>query len=406
MSDVKPTFLARLTTESTLAELPYWEVTLSIDDTGQKAAECFEQERLLPGILLINGNRYAGIISRERFYEQVAQRFGTELFYTRPLRHFLRMIRTLSTELDRTTTIQRAAEACLQRNREAIYEPLVVTFPDRPPRVVGYHDLNLAQTWLLGLAKEIAQEQKRAADEANLTKSRFLTTMSHELRTPLTAILGYAELVKQDTELAMMPDSSARLSKLQSAGKHLLNLIEGVLDLSKIEAGKMNLLIETFDIATLLQGVEETMAPLAEMNRNNLRVVCPDNIGTMNADLVKVRQNLLNLLSNACKFTRNGTITIEVSRHIDDAFILFAVRDTGIGMTDQEMEKIFEPFMQADSSTTRRYGGTGLGLSVTKRFCLMMGGEITVESESQKGTCFYMRLPAIVATPPASSNAS
>lgn len=400
MSEHHSAFLERLTTESIIGELPFWEVTLSVDHTGKEAARCFEQERRLPGIFLRDGETYVGIISRERFYENVVQMHGSEVFYNGKLRHFLKTVPAQSMQFDYRTSIVNASEACLKRSMEFIYEPLVVIFPDRLPGIIDYHDLNLAQTWLLGLAKEIAQEQKRAADEANLTKSRFLTTMSHELRTPLTAILGYAQLVKQDTDQANMPESSQRLIKLQSVGKYLLNLIEGVLDLSKIEAGKTSMQIETFEIKELIQEVETTIAPLAALNHNEFHVVCPDSPGEMTADLVKVRQILFNLLSNASKFTKNGVITLDIERIDNGQSILFRVRDTGIGMSKEEMEKIFEPFVQADSSTTRRYGGTGLGLAVTKHFCAMMGGEITVESEPQKGTVFLMRLPSVVSTQP------
>jgi len=246
-----------------------------------------------------------------------------------------------------------------------------------------------------------AQESRAAAEEANRAKSAFLANMSHELRTPLNAIIGYSEMLQEEAADLGYADLTPDLQKIQVAGKHLLALINDILDLSKIEAGRMDLFLETFDIAPMIQDAATTIQPLVEKNHNTLAVHCADNLGTMRADLTKVRQGLFNLLSNACKFTEQGTITLAVSHETVDgaAWVTLRVTDTGIGMTPEQMGRLFQAFAQADASTTRQYGGTGLGLAITRRFCQMMDGDITVESAPGQGSTFTIWLPAAVVDP-------
>jgi signal transduction histidine kinase/CheY-like chemotaxis protein len=245
------------------------------------------------------------------------------------------------------------------------------------------------------------EEARRAADAANRTKSTFLANMSHELRTPLNAIIGYSELVQEELEDRQIQDLTPDLQKISAAGKHLLALINDILDLSKIEAGKFELLLESFEIDTAIDEVVATIEPLLRANGNTLDVRRAEGLGEMRADLVRVRQCLFNLLSNACKFTERGRITLEVARERegDRDTVLMRVSDSGIGMTEEQMTSLFQPFMQVDASSTRKYGGTGLGLSITKRYCELMGGGIQVESALGKGTSFTIRLPADIGVP-------
>ncbi|HET7790810.1 MAG TPA: GAF domain-containing protein [Gemmatimonadales bacterium] len=255
---------------------------------------------------------------------------------------------------------------------------------------------------LMGLYHDITEllEARREAEAANSAKSQFLASMSHELRTPLNAIIGYSEMVQEEVEALGQPVLKDDLGKIRTAGRHLLSLINDILDLSKIEAGKMQLYLETFEIRAVLDEVVSTALPLVERRGNRLVVQAAERSGAMHADLTKVRQMLLNLLSNAAKFTEKGTITLSVTRAAGDngapEMVTFRVADTGIGMTGEQMGRMFEAFSQAEASTTRRYGGTGLGLAITKRFSQLMGGDVAVESEPGRGSTFTIRLPAQV----------
>jgi hypothetical protein len=246
---------------------------------------------------------------------------------------------------------------------------------------------------------------RRQAEAASTAKSHFLASMSHELRTPLNAIIGYSEMLQEEVEelgqTALTPD----LEKIHTAGRHLLALINDILDLSKIEAGKTELYLETFEVRQMLEDVASTVQPLVEKNGNRLRVETAGGLGAMRADLTKMRQVLLNLLSNACKFTEHGTVTLAAGREPGDGapgdgdWMVFHVVDSGIGMTAAQMAKLFEAFSQAEASTTRRYGGTGLGLAISRRFCQMMGGDVTVSSQPGRGSTFTVRVPAAVPEP-------
>lgn len=242
------------------------------------------------------------------------------------------------------------------------------------------------------------QGAKDAAESANRAKSAFLANMSHELRTPLNAIIGYSEMLQEEAGDSGYDDMVPDLNKIQSAGSHLLDLINNILDLSKIEAGRMELYLETFNVDDTLDNVATTVHPIVEKNGNRLVLDYGDSLGTMHADVTKVRQALMNLLSNAAKFTENGTITLKAEREQrgDGDWLIFSVHDTGIGMTPDQMEQVFKEFAQADASTTRKYGGTGLGLTISKRFCQMMGGDIYVESQVGVGTTFTIHLPAAI----------
>jgi GAF domain-containing protein/CheY-like chemotaxis protein/anti-sigma regulatory factor (Ser/Thr protein kinase) len=251
-----------------------------------------------------------------------------------------------------------------------------------------------------GLFREL-EAKSRELEVASRHKSEFLANMSHELRTPLNAIIGYSEMLQEEARDQNAEGFVPDLQRINAAGKHLLELINGVLDLAKIEAGKMELYLETFEVGSLVREVAAVLEPLAQKNANRLEVECAPDVGAMRADLTKLRQALFNLLSNACKFTERGVVSVTVTREAtaDGDSIVFAVSDTGIGLTPEQMARLFEEFGQVDASTTRRYGGTGLGLALSRRLCRMMGGDITVASERGHGSTFTIRLPAEVSEP-------
>jgi signal transduction histidine kinase len=240
-------------------------------------------------------------------------------------------------------------------------------------------------------------EAKDIAETANVAKSQFLANMSHELRTPLNAIIGYSEMMIEEIDELGPQELSSDLQKIRTSGKHLLGLINSVLDLSKIEAGRMDLYLEPVDVAALAREVTGALKPIAGQDRDTIELVCEPDLAPIVTDATKLRQILLNLLSNGLKFTDQGKVrlTIERSTRADGEGVCFCVTDDGIGMTPEQIERLFQPFMQADTSTTRRYGGTGLGLTISKRFCEMLGGSIEVESTPGKGSTFAVWLPVV-----------
>jgi signal transduction histidine kinase len=251
-----------------------------------------------------------------------------------------------------------------------------------------------AEEAVIASNRELMQARDDAL-QASRTKSAFLANMSHELRTPLNAIIGYSEMLEEDARGAGKAEELQDLQKIHGAGHHLLALINDILDLSKIEAGKMELYREQFNVASVVNTVGSLLQRDAEKNSNILTVECPPDIGTIYADQARLKQVLTNLVSNSLKFTENGAVRVEVQRTKDGGrdMVVFRVSDTGIGMTREQLDNIFQYFAQADPSVTRKYGGTGLGLAISQQFCQMMGGSISVESVVNQGSTFTVSLP-------------
>ena len=297
-----------------------------------------------------------------------------------------------SQRLTKTLALTQAANAAL-RESESLLEQRVV---ERTAELASANEELTRSEWELAIARDQALEANRA-------KSVFLANMSHELRTPMNAIIGYSEMLEEEADERGAQDLVPDLHKILSAGRHLLDLINSILDLSKIEAGKMDLYLETFQVDVVVADVVSTIKPLARKNGNALELNVDERVGTMRADLTKVRQSLFNLLSNASKFTQNGQITLGVTREAEAGtdWIVFKVSDTGIGMTEEQLSMLFQAFTQAHTSTSRSFGGTGLGLVITRQFCELMGGDVSVAGEFGKGTTFTIRLPVVVTDRPA-----
>jgi signal transduction histidine kinase/FixJ family two-component response regulator len=311
------------------------------------------------------------MVSTNKNYEVRATRF-----YSDEIGRLIDGFNTMLSEIQhRDTALQRANDELKTRTRELEGEII-----------------HRKQT------QEELLKAKHAAEDASRAKSAFLANMSHELRTPLNAIIGYSEMLEEETRDSGKVENLHDLRKIQSAGKHLLSLINDVLDLSKIEAGKMGLHLETFDVSLMVDEMVTTLQPAIAKNSNNIRVRMADDVAMMRADATKVRQILFNLMSNACKFTDHGTISLDVSQSTMEGqeWIRFRVKDTGIGISAKQQEKLFQEFTQADATISRKYGGTGLGLAISYRFVQMMKGRISVESQQSQGSTFTVYLPAQV----------
>jgi signal transduction histidine kinase/CheY-like chemotaxis protein len=292
-------------------------------------------------------------------------------------------IERLQRRLERERQARKSAEAIAETKTREIYE--------------ANRKLQAFNERLEEMIRQRTEELVAARDEAvraNQAKSNFLANMSHELRTPLNAIIGITEMLRDEAAAEGRAELDEPLGRVHRAGKHLLNLINDILDVAKIEAGKMEVFVEEFDVRTMLEDVRSTIEPLIGRSGNSMETRWTTELGSMRSDQVKIRQALLNLLSNAAKFTKGGRIIFAAERLAGPDRLRFRVSDTGIGMTPAQVAKLFRPFSQAEASTTRHYGGTGLGLAITQHFCCMLGGDVEVESEPGRGSSFVIILPA------------
>ena len=372
----------------TLGALASFETSVTAETPAQKVSEAFEKNTELPGVLITGMPEGVAMVSRERFLEQLSQPFGHELYMRRPVRVMATAIAAKSLVLDAATGVDEAAHAALSRPTENVYEPVVVR-DGAAHRMVDIHTLLLAQSRLLAMANATIQRQKQLAETANEAKSRFLANMSHEIRTPLTAILGFAENLL-DPHLPETERHSAVRTIVRN-GEHLLELINDILDLSKIEAGRMQVEEVAFSPAQLCADVMSVMRVRADAKKLPLLLTyetpVPERI---TSDPMRLRQILINLLGNAIKFTQSGRVELKVGLDggPENGQMRFQIVDTGIGMTPEQVARLFEPFVQADSSTTRKFGGTGLGLTISRRLARMLGGDVVIGSAVGLGSVF------------------
>ena len=387
--------LDQLQATSTLAVLSNPSHTVGPETRGQIVADEFDSRQDLAGVLIVDGSELIGMISRDKFLEQLSRPFGLDLYMQRPIRALWDAVRYELAVFSDTTGIHEAARCALARPVELVYEPVIVTSAGPPVehRLLSIYVLLLAQSKLLALANDTIREQAQAADAANRAKSQFLANMSHEIRTPMNGIIGMTELVLESTLTA---EQREYLEMVRSSANSLLTVINDVLDFSKIEVGKMELERLEFGLREFLGDV---MKPLGfRAHAKGLELAChvpPDVPDELIGDYGRWRQIIVNLVGNAIKFTKRGEIVVRVCNHEPPgatAELLVTVSDTGVGIPADRLSGIFEPFEQADGSTTRNYGGTGLGLAISRKLVEMMGGRIGVESELGRGTTFSFTL--------------
>lgn len=374
--------------------------TVALETLSSQVYDAFAAAPDLHMLPVVDAGIPIGLITRTSMTNRFAMPYQRELYLKKSCTTIMDAKPLL---VDKDTPLQELSLTLTETNFNQLSDGFIITEGGRYLGTGTSHDLIRKITQMqINTEMERTAAATRAKDEAMTAsefKSQFLANMSHELRTPLNAIIGYSEMLHDDAEDQGLSHFIPDLQKIRGAGKHLLGLINDILDISKIEAGKMELYLESFDISTMIQEVAATIHPLLEKNGNKLIINCADQLNSMYGDLTKIRQILFNLLSNASKFTEKGLVTLSVSRDTgsgDKDWIIFNVADSGIGMTPEQLGKLFQAFTQADASTTRKYGGTGLGLTISRLFSEMMGGEISVTSEAGKGSVFTVRVPVDV----------
>ncbi len=393
VKDERQTLFEPQSSPLTLLQLKAHDFRVSSETRSSVVARVFDQRPDLPGVLICEDDELLGVVSRTQFQEQLSHPFGVELFLQRPICDLLNQLDGDLLVLPAACGIAEATRFALERVPRTVYEPLAV---DNGGcfSLLDIHTLLLAQTRLLADANETIQLQKEEAEAANRAKSQFLANMSHEIRTPLTAILGFAEnLLDSGTNAA---ERSAAAETIHRNGEHLLHVINDILDLSKIEAGKLDVELIPVSPVALLAEMMSVMRVRADAKQLPLVLKylspMPDHVRT---DPTRLRQILINLIGNAIKFTAEGRVELHVeciqsSGPGDVARLRLSIIDTGIGLSDDQTQKLFQPFMQADGSTTRRFGGTGLGLSISRRLARMLGGDVTVSSQPGRGSTFVI----------------
>ncbi len=376
--------------DMTVGELPVFDHQVLPETPTSAVADLFEQQSNLVGVIIASDEGLLGVLPRSTFLERLSQPFARELYIRRPIRTMYQAFCTDPDVISANLLIQDAAHAALGRPKAKAFEPIVIMNDDGAFRLLDVHTLLLAQSRLLELANEEIKSAKEAAEAASVAKSQFLANMSHEIRTPLTAILGFAESLLDPT--LPEPERRSYIRTISRNGEHLLDVINDILDISKIEAGK--LVIERLRVSPveIASDVVSVMRVKANAKQLPLQLTLGSPLpATVLSDPTRIRQVLLNLVGNAIKFTEQGRVELAVD-FIQDAsdapHVRFSVRDTGIGLTPEQSGRLFESFIQADGSTARKYGGTGLGLAISRRLARMLGGDVTVSSQPGCGSVF------------------
>ena len=397
-------WLGTLKSDSTLGSLPSFEVTVPPDVLTSAIDRELGSASDVPGVIVVADGELLGMISRPHLFAQLSRPFGQELFLKRPIRLLLEAEQGEPLVLPSSTPIGDAAYAALRRSPERVYEPVVVKDVDEF-RLLDVHTLLIAQSQLLAVANRTIRSQADAAESANQAKSLFLANMSHEIRTPLTAILGFAEnLMDPDYTIE---ERTAAIETILRNGHHLLQLINDILDLSKIEAEKLEIERLRFSPGELVADVISALRFRSEAKQIGLTLTYDGPIpDTIESDPTRVRQILMNLISNAIKFTERGSVSVRMkmidstgavcrsSKPGEPLRMQCDIVDSGIGMSDEQIARLFAPFVQADESTTRRFGGTGLGLSISRKLVRLLGGEIVVSSQVGVGSTFSVQIDA------------
>lgn len=389
---------ANLGPSSVISQLPLSRCAVPPDTPTLQIFEIFDSEPGFAGVVIVANHRFLGMVSRDRLFEQLSRPSNGEHIMKKPILQVLESIGVRERDdlvLAGDCPVNDAARAALERPNDQIYEPIVVQVAPGRFRLLDIQTLLLAQSRLLELANTEIQRQKEAAEQASRAKSEFLTNMSHEIRTPLTAILGFADDLLD--ERYTPSEKAAGILALKRNSEHLSKLVDDILDLSKIEAGRLEVEHAPTSPTQIVKDVISSLEGRATARGIKLFSGFPTALpATIQTDPMRLKQILINLVGNAIKFTEQGQVELRVSatdRNTVDSFLKFEVIDTGIGLTSEQLSRMFVPFTQADGSTARRFGGTGLGLSISRRLARILGGEISATSTFDKGSNFVIKLP-------------
>lgn len=376
--------------KQTVGKLQLFEAVFDCQTITTTVAEHLDKHQTLPGVIVVRGQDVLGTISRDRLLKRLSQKFWPELFLHHSIENLTDIITFHPLILDAACSIPEAARQAMLRAPDQIYEPIVVRHSDSQFGLLDMHPLLAAQTQLLELLNQQASQQKQAAESANSSKSQFLANMSHEIRTPLTAIIGFAEELLEQSIDALERQQATEM--IVRNGHHLLELVNDILDLSKVEANRLEVervqVAPASVVADVVAALKVRATEQGLVLKSEYATPVPELIST---DPTRLKQILMNLVGNAIKFTQQGSVTLRVTltdSATSDPGLQFDVIDTGIGIAEHELEKLFRPFTQADASTTRRFGGTGLGLSISRQLARLLGGDITVDSSPGEGSVF------------------